>query len=80
MFGEVFDLSDLFTSTLPPNKMQAVLDFPFQDAARSFASEGTPASWEPSSGTTTGIPTPTPTSTSCRPSSVTTTWAGSASS
>ena len=33
-----------------------------------------------SSSTTTGTPTPTPTSTSCRPSSATTTWAGSAAS
>jgi glycosidase len=42
MFGEVFDLSRPFTSTFTTrNKMQAVLDFPFQDAARSFASEGT---------------------------------------
>ena len=45
MFGEVFDLSRPFTSTFTTrNKMQAVLDFPFQDAARSFASEGTPTS------------------------------------
>ena len=45
MFGEVFDLSRPFTSTFPTrNKMQAVLDFPFQDAARNFASKGEPAS------------------------------------
>jgi alpha-amylase len=45
MFGEVFDLSRPFTSTFTTrNKMQAVLDFPFQDAARSFASESNPAS------------------------------------
>ena len=40
MFGEVFDLSRPFTSTFTTrNKMQAVLDFPFQDAARKFASQ-----------------------------------------
>jgi alpha-amylase len=45
MFGEVFDLSRPFTSTFTTrNKMQAVLDFPFQDAARNFASKGTPTS------------------------------------
>jgi alpha-amylase len=41
MFGEVFDLSRPFTSTFTTrNTMQAVLDFPFQDAARNFASKG----------------------------------------
>ena len=45
MFGEVFDLSRPFTSTFTTrNKMQAVLDFPFQDAARNFASKGAPTS------------------------------------
>jgi alpha-amylase len=40
MFGEVFDLSRPFTSTFTTrNTMQAVLDFPFQDAARNFASK-----------------------------------------
>jgi alpha-amylase len=40
MFGEVFDLSRPFTSTFTTrNTMQAVLDFPFQDAARKFASK-----------------------------------------
>lgn len=39
MFGEVFDTSKSFTSQFTTrNKMQAVLDFPFQDAARNFAS------------------------------------------
>ena len=39
MFGEVFDLTRPFTSTFTTHdKMQAVLDFPFQDAARNFAS------------------------------------------
>ncbi|VXB92225.1 Alpha-amylase [Arthrobacter sp. 9AX] len=41
MFGEVFDTSKSFTSQFTTrNKMQAVLDFPFQDAARNFASKG----------------------------------------
>ncbi|HET9872594.1 MAG TPA: alpha-amylase family glycosyl hydrolase [Propionibacteriaceae bacterium] len=41
MFGEVFDTSRPFTSQFTTrNRMQAVLDFPFQDAARSFASKG----------------------------------------
>ena len=45
MFGEVFDLSRPFTSTFTTrDKMQAVLDFPFQDAARNFASKGAPTS------------------------------------
>jgi alpha-amylase len=46
MFGEVFDLSSRsFTSTFTTrNKMQAVLDFPFQDAARNFASKSQPTS------------------------------------
>ncbi|MDQ0076540.1 alpha-amylase family glycosyl hydrolase [Arthrobacter oryzae] len=39
MFGEVFDTSKSFTSQFTTrNEMQAVLDFPFQDAARNFAS------------------------------------------
>jgi alpha-amylase len=43
MFGEVFDLSRPFTSTYTTrNRMQAVLDFPFQDAARKFASQSRP--------------------------------------
>jgi glycosidase len=41
MFGEVFDTSKSFTSQFTTrNEMQAVLDFPFQDAARNFASKG----------------------------------------
>jgi alpha-amylase len=41
MFGEVFDSGRPFTSTFTArNKMQAVLDFPFQDAARKFVSQG----------------------------------------
>ena len=81
MFGEVFDTTKAFTSHFTTHdRMQAVLDFPFQDAARNFASRGQPA--EParrrSSPATTGTPTPTPTSTSCPRSSATTTWAASA--
>ncbi|GAA2724216.1 alpha-amylase family glycosyl hydrolase [Cellulomonas aerilata] len=45
MFGEVFDTSRPFTSSFTTrNQMQAVLDFPFQAAARGFASQGAPAS------------------------------------
>lgn len=45
MFGEVFDTTKSFTSHFTTaDKMQAVLDFPFQDAARGFASRGQPAS------------------------------------
>ncbi|WP_430866888.1 alpha-amylase family glycosyl hydrolase [Demequina aurantiaca] len=41
MFGEVFDTSRPYTSTFTTaDNMQAVLDFPFQDAARTFASAG----------------------------------------
>jgi len=44
MFGEVFDTSKSFTSQFTTrNQMQAVLDFPFQDAARSFASKSQPS-------------------------------------
>ncbi|MFG1993997.1 alpha-amylase family glycosyl hydrolase [Actinoplanes sp. NPDC048988] len=45
MFGEVFDTSRSFTSQFTTrDRMQAVLDFPFQDAARNFASRGQSAS------------------------------------
>jgi alpha-amylase len=45
MFGEVFDTSRSFTSHFTTaNRMQAVIDFPFQDAARGYASKGGPAS------------------------------------
>ncbi|MBU2668213.1 alpha amylase C-terminal domain-containing protein [Actinoplanes bogorensis] len=44
MFGEVFDTSKSFTSQFTTrDKMQSVLDFPFQDAARNYASKGQPA-------------------------------------
>ena len=44
MFGEVFDATKSFTSQFTTrDRMQAVLDFPFQDAARNFASRGQPA-------------------------------------
>jgi glycosidase len=44
MFGEVFDTTKSFTSHFTTrNRMQAVLDFPFQEAARNFASRGQPA-------------------------------------
>ena len=45
MFGEVFDTTRAFTSQFTTrNEMQAVLDFPFQEAARNFASRGQPTS------------------------------------
>ncbi|RKR86266.1 glycosidase [Micromonospora pisi] len=45
MFGEVFDTTRAFTSQFTTrDTMQAVLDFPFQEAARNFASRGQPAS------------------------------------
>ncbi|GID31987.1 alpha-amylase family glycosyl hydrolase [Paractinoplanes brasiliensis] len=44
MFGEVFDTSKSFTSQFTTrDKMQAVLDFGFQEAARDYASKGRPA-------------------------------------
>ena len=44
MFGEVFDTGKPYTSHFTTtDRMQAVLDFPFQDAARNFASRGQPA-------------------------------------
>ena len=40
MFGEVFDTTRPYTSRFTTeNRMQAVLDFPFQDAAMKFASQ-----------------------------------------
>jgi alpha-amylase len=45
MFGEVFDTSKSFTSHFTTSdRMQSVLDFPFQDAARNYASKGQAAS------------------------------------
>ncbi|WP_329100428.1 alpha-amylase family glycosyl hydrolase [Micromonospora sp. NBC_01699] len=45
MFGEVFDTTRAFTSQFTTrDRMQAVLDFPFQEAARNFASRGQPTS------------------------------------
>ena len=45
MFGEVFDATKSFTSQFTTrDRMQAVLDFPFQEVARNFASRGQPAS------------------------------------
>ncbi|MBA2768728.1 MAG: alpha-amylase [Sporichthyaceae bacterium] len=44
MFGEVFDTTKSFTSHFTTtDRMQAVLDFPFQEAARNFASRSQPA-------------------------------------
>ncbi|HEX8104308.1 MAG TPA: alpha-amylase family glycosyl hydrolase, partial [Solirubrobacteraceae bacterium] len=44
LFGEVFDTSKSFTSHFTTHdQVQAVLDFPFQEAARSFASRGNAA-------------------------------------
>ena len=41
MFGEVFDQTKSYTSHFTTEDgMQAVLDFPFQDAARKYASQG----------------------------------------
>jgi alpha-amylase len=43
MFGEVFDTTKSYTSHFTStDRMQSVLDFPFQAAARSFASAGGP--------------------------------------
>ncbi len=43
MFGEVFDTTKSYTSHFTTtDRMQSVLDFPFQDAARKFASGGAP--------------------------------------
>ena len=43
MFGEVFDTTKAFTSHFTTrDRMQAVLDFPFQAAAQGFAADSTP--------------------------------------
>jgi glycosidase len=80
MFGEVFDTSKSFTSHFTTSdRMQSVLDFPFQDAARNYASKGQAASaLNTFFAATTGTPTRIPTCTSCRRSWVTTIWAASA--
>jgi glycosidase len=45
MFGEVFDTTKSFTSQFTTrDQMQAVLDFPFQQAARDFAARSRPTS------------------------------------
>jgi glycosidase len=45
MFGEVFDTTKSFISQFTTrDRMQAVLDFPFQQAARDFASRSAPTS------------------------------------
>jgi glycosidase len=45
MFGEVFDTTKSFTSHFPTHdNVQAVIDFPFQAAARDFASRSAPTS------------------------------------
>lgn len=82
MFGEVYDTTKSFTSQFSTkDKMQAVLDFPFQDAARnSHRRACPPVSSSHSSTPTTGTPMPIRTCTRCRRSSVITTWAASATS
>jgi alpha-amylase len=43
MFGEVFDTTKSFTSHFPTHdRVQAVLDFPFQQAAQNFAANSHP--------------------------------------
>ena len=83
MFGEVFDTTKSFTSHFTTeDRMQAVLDFPFQAAAQGFAADNEPtdALRDVLRRTTTGTRTRIPTSTSCRRSSAITTWAASAAS
>ena len=81
MFGEVFDSNPAFTSHYTKDaKLQAVLDFPFQSRARSFASGSSTTGLEALFADDDSTPTPTRTPTACRPSSATTTWAGSATS
>lgn len=82
MFGEVYDSDTSTTSSyVTQGKLQATLDFPFQSAAQSYVANGGSAQALSSSmPTTTSTPAPTPTPMSCRPSSATTTWAGSATS
>ncbi|GAB3414510.1 pullulanase-type alpha-1,6-glucosidase [Flindersiella endophytica] len=44
MFGEIFDSDPAYVSTYPTKgKLQAALDFPFQSAARAYASQSAPA-------------------------------------
>ena len=80
MFGEVFDTSRPFTSQFTTkNRIQAVLDFPFQEAAVNFASKGESAQGLSTLfAATTGTRTRTRTSISSRLSSGITTSADSA--
>ncbi len=62
-----------------PGRLDATLDFPFQEAARQYASQGGSAQKLAASSRTTIATRPTrPTPTSRSPSSATTTWGGSA--
>ena len=84
MFGEVFDTTKSFTShftTTRPDAGGARLPVPGRGPQlRRRARQPTDALRDVLRRTTTGTPTPTRTSTSCRRSSATTTWAGSAAS
>lgn len=66
MFGEVYSADTAITSPyVTQGRLDATLDFPFQEAARQYASQGAPASSSPpSSVTTTGTPPTRPTPTS----------------
>ena len=80
MFGEVFDANPAFMSQYTTTgKLPATLGLrlPGHGAAASRQGKATTSCATCSPATTT-TPTPTPTPTSCRPSSATTTWAGSA--
>ena len=81
MFGEVFDANPAFMSRYTTEgKLQATLDFGFQSRATNFAAVLRPdrRAARPVRRRTTGTPTPIRTPTACRPSSATTTSAGSA--
>ena len=79
MFGEVFDSRPSYMSTFTTTgKLPATLDFGFQAQSVNWvAGQVRRPTCATSTPTTTTTPTPTPTPTSCRPSSATTTWAGS---
>ena len=83
MFGEVFDTSRPFTSQYTTQEQDAGrpgLPVPGRRPQLRLQEPADRTSCGRSSATTTGTPTRIPTSTSCRPSSVITTWAGSATS
>ncbi len=82
LFAEAFSADASITAPyVTQGRLDATLDFPFQAAARNFASRGGPAATSPaSSRRTTGTARTRPTPTARSRSSAATTWGASAAS